>query len=163
MAGLGPRGSGFDSVESRLPNPEPRWLLANAEASNQLGVPIGVLALEIIQQAPPLADQLQQPAARMVILRVYLEVLGEVVDPVAENRDLHFRRSGVPVVRPVAADDPGLAVLVQRHVSSSTNGPALATLKVRSSYPSTLAKRPVRRNYRSRKQLILNQYDRRVQ
>src|SRR5688572_23189134 len=123
MAGLGPRGSGFDSVESRLPNPEPRWLLANAEASNQLGVPIGVLALEIIQQAPPLADQLQQPAARMVILRVYLEVLGEVIDPVAENRDLHFRRSGVAVVRPVVSDDPGLAVLVQRHVSSSTNGP----------------------------------------
>src|SRR5688572_6659267 len=138
MAGLGPRGSGFDSVESRLPNPEPRRLLANAEASNQLGVPIGILALEIIEQTPPLADQLQQSAARMMILCVDLEVLGEVIDPVAENRDLHFRRSGVAVVRPVAADDPGLAVLVQRHVSSSTNGPELATLKVREFLPFDL-------------------------
>jgi hypothetical protein len=48
----------------------------------------------------------------MMVLRVYFEVLGEVIDPVAENRDLHFRRSRIAVVRPVSADDPGFAILV---------------------------------------------------
>ena len=31
--------------------------------SNQLGVAVGVLALQVVQQAPPLADQLQQARA----------------------------------------------------------------------------------------------------
>src|SRR5688500_1495905 len=115
LAGLGPRGSGFDAVESRPPHPGPRLLFANAEAAEQLGVPMRVLALEAFEQTPPLADQLEQTAPRMMILRVYLEMFCEVVDPVAENRDLHFRRPGVAVVRSVGSDDPGLAVLVQRH------------------------------------------------
>ena len=38
-------------------------------------------------------------------------------------RDLHFGGAGVGVVGLVAADQLGLAVLGQRHVASSTNGP----------------------------------------
>jgi hypothetical protein len=41
---------------------------------------------------------------------VDLEVLCKVVDALAEESDLNFRRSGVAVMRLVAADDPGLAV-----------------------------------------------------
>ena len=36
-----------------------------------------------------------------MILRVGLEVFGEVVDALAEERDLDFRRAGIAVVRPV--------------------------------------------------------------
>ncbi len=46
----------------------------------------------------------------MVILRVDFEVLCEVVDALAEESDLNFRRSGVAVMRFVIADDPGLAI-----------------------------------------------------
>src|SRR5262245_19732215 len=87
-----------------------RGLLADAEAFNQLGVPIGILALEIVEQAPALADKLQQATPRMMILRVDFEVLCKVVDALAEESDLNFRRSGVAVMRLIAADDPGLAV-----------------------------------------------------
>ena len=34
----------------------------------------------------------------MMILRVGLEMFGEVVDALAEERDLNFRRAGVAVV-----------------------------------------------------------------
>ena len=47
-----------------------------------------------------------------MILGVDFEVLCEVVDALAEESDLNFRRSRVAVMRFVAADDPGLAILV---------------------------------------------------
>src|SRR5688572_30022041 len=90
-------------------------LLANAEAADQFRVALGVLALQIVEQTPTLADQLEQAAARVMILRVNFEMLGEVVDAVAEQRDLHFRRTCIAVVRSVRADDPALAVLGKRH------------------------------------------------
>jgi hypothetical protein len=40
-------------------------------------------------------------------------MLGEIADALAEERDLHFRGSGVALMGCVAADDLGLAVLVQ--------------------------------------------------
>ena len=46
-----------------------------------------------------------------MILRVGLEMFGEVVDALAEDGDLHFRGAGVGVVCLVAADEFGLAVL----------------------------------------------------
>ena len=52
----------------------------------------------------------------MVILRVRLEVLSQVVDAFAENRDLNFWGAGVRIVGLVTADELGLAVFGQRHV-----------------------------------------------
>ena len=66
---------------------------------------MGVLALEVIEQATALADQHQQATARVVVLRVGLEMFGEVVDAFAENGDLDFGRSGVGLVCFVAADE----------------------------------------------------------
>src|SRR3954451_11611880 len=56
-------------------------LLADAQALDQLGIAITVLALQVVQQTPALANELQQPAAGVVIFCVGLEMLGEVVDP----------------------------------------------------------------------------------
>src|SRR5262245_48260842 len=53
----------------------------------------------------------------MMILRVRLEVLREVVDALAQKRDLNFRGPGVAVVCLVRPDDAALAVLAQRHCS----------------------------------------------
>src|SRR5262245_63433069 len=59
----------------------------------------------------------------MVILCVGLEVLGEVVDAFAEDRHLHFRGSGVCIVRLVTANELRLAILGQRHLRTSTHAP----------------------------------------
>jgi hypothetical protein len=51
----------------------------------------------------------------MVVLGVDLEMLGEVIDALCEERDLDFRRSRVAVVSLVRADDAGLTILGKRH------------------------------------------------
>ena len=65
-------------------SPEPlshESLLADAEALDQFRVAVRVLALQIIQEAAALADQLQQAAARVVVLGVRLEMFGQIADP----------------------------------------------------------------------------------
>ncbi len=78
-------------------------------------IALGVLALQVIQQAPALTDQLEEAATRVMIFRVGLEVLGEIADAFAENGDLNFRGAGVGVVRAVRGDELGLSVFVQSH------------------------------------------------
>src|SRR3954468_22759954 len=80
-------------------------LLADAEAADQLGVPLGVFPLHVIEQPPALTDELEQPAPRMVVLCVGLEVLSQVADAFAEQCDLNFGGAGVALVSPVVADD----------------------------------------------------------
>ena len=50
-------------------------LLSNSESLDDFAVAIGVLALQVVEQTATLADQLEQPAAGVVILRVRLEVI----------------------------------------------------------------------------------------
>src|SRR3954463_1301719 len=85
-------------------------LLSDVEALDEVRVPLRVLALEVIEQSPAFTDQHQQSAARVVIFCVGLEVLGQVVDAFAENRDLNLGGAGIAVVRAVAANELGLAV-----------------------------------------------------
>src|SRR5262249_17223810 len=70
-------------------------LLAQAEALDERAVRLDVAALEVVQEAAALADELQQPAARMEILDVRLEMVGEHVDALGEERHLDLGRSGV--------------------------------------------------------------------
>lgn len=70
---------------------DPARLLAETEPPDQIGVPIGILALEVVKEAPTLPDKLQEPAARVVIFGVDLEMFGQVADALTEYRNLHFR------------------------------------------------------------------------
>src|SRR5688572_26333314 len=70
-------------------------LLANAQRLTDRPVTVDVLALEVIEQAAALANQHQQPAPRVMVLRVHLEVLGEVGDALRKESDLHLRGPGV--------------------------------------------------------------------
>src|SRR2546428_11334183 len=90
-------------------------LLSDVEPLDQVRVALRVFAFEVVEQAAAFADEHQQPAARMMILGVCLEVFGQVIDAFAENGDLHFGRPGVGFVRLVAANQLGLAIFGQRH------------------------------------------------
>src|SRR5262245_57442049 len=94
------------------PPPLPTRLLTDAQPFDQLLVPADVLALQVVEQAAALADELEQPAARVVVLLVGLEVLGELVDPLREQGHLHLRRPGVLLVRPELLDDHALSFRV---------------------------------------------------
>jgi|SRR5665213_667148 len=52
-------------------------------------------ALEVIQQAAALADHHQQPATGAVILLVALQMPGQMVDALREQRNLHVGGTGV--------------------------------------------------------------------
>src|SRR5687768_15401617 len=85
-------------------------LLADTELLNEVRVLRDVLALQIIEQPAALADQLQEASTRMMVLRVGLEMFGEIADALAEDGDLDFGRPCVGAVGAIAADDFGLAV-----------------------------------------------------
>jgi len=54
--------------------------------------------LEVVEQTSTLRDHLQQAAPRMVIFLMGFEMLGELVDARAEQRDLNLRRARISLV-----------------------------------------------------------------
>jgi len=55
----------------------------------------GISPVQVIKQAPPLANQFQQTPPRVIVFSVCLEMLGKTVDSVSQQRNLHFRRAGI--------------------------------------------------------------------
>src|SRR5437899_2123113 len=93
-------------------------LSADTQLVDDGPVPSGILVLEIFQEPPPLPDQHQQAPARVMVLRVGLEVLGQSVDPLGQKRDLDLGRAGVALMGLELLDQALLAVDSQRHRGS---------------------------------------------
>ena len=68
---------------------------AQAEALDQRAVALHVDLGDVFEQTAPASDQQQQPAPRVVVVLVQLEVFGQVSDPLGQQRDLGLRRPGV--------------------------------------------------------------------
>lgn len=64
-------------------------LLHDSQMAGRVG------AVEVIQQATALTDHHQQSAARAVVFGKFLQVLGELVDALGEQGDLHVGRASV--------------------------------------------------------------------
>ena len=64
----------------------------------QLGVPLGAVVLQVVEQALALGNHLEKSSARAVVLEVFLEMLGEPLDFLRKKPDLNLRRTGVLVV-----------------------------------------------------------------
>ena len=58
------------------------------------GVAVGVVRTQVVEQAAALPDELEQPAARVVVLGVRLEVIREVGDAVAQELVASLARPG---------------------------------------------------------------------
>src|SRR5262245_27428001 len=86
-------------------------LLADAELLDEAAVARDVVFLDVVEQAPPPSDDLEETPTRVVVLGVHLEVLGQRVDALAEESHLHVGRAGVGLVGLVPRDDLGLLVL----------------------------------------------------
>jgi hypothetical protein len=91
-------------------------LLTDSEPLDQPVIPIGILALQIVEQAPAPGDELQETAAGVVVLRVRLEMVGQVSDPVRQERDLDFGGTRIGIVRAKALHDVRLFRLVRSGV-----------------------------------------------
>src|SRR5262249_25146805 len=94
-------------------------LLADAEGIDEPTIAVDVLRLQVVEEPAPLDDQLEEAAARVMVLRVDLEVLGQVRDALGQQRDLHFRRAGVALVLCEFLNGFGLPGSGEAHLSLS--------------------------------------------
>jgi hypothetical protein len=88
---------------------------AQTQAADQRFVAALVLPLEVVEQATARADHHQQAAPAVKVLRVDLLVFGEVVDPLGEQRDLHFRAAGIARAGCVFLNQRRTALRSDRH------------------------------------------------
>src|SRR5262249_31219792 len=93
----------------------PAFLLADPEPLDQFPVPLPILVLEVVEEAAPGADHLEEAAAGMMVLCERAEVLGQAFDPLAEKRNLDLGRPGVGRMNPVGGDDLAFPVFRQCH------------------------------------------------
>src|SRR4051812_11901285 len=101
----------------------PRFLTPDPQPGNKGPIPGDVLIVQVVQQAPPLADHHQQPAARMEVFRVSAQVLREFRDARREKSDLNLGRARIALMRLVIRDDLVLLLRSQSHVGKASYAP----------------------------------------
>ena len=94
------------------------FLLTDTQLSDQGTVTVDVLLLQVSQHRTALTNHLQQTAARVVILLVYLQVLGQLLDAGGQDCNLNLRGTGVGSVGTVCLDNGSLVFLTD-HVGIS--------------------------------------------
>lgn len=80
-------------------------LFTKAELREDIGILVQFVLLEIIEELTTTARHLEQATARMEILAVGAEMLGQMIDPGGEQCDLDFGRTGIGVVGFELSDD----------------------------------------------------------
>lgn len=93
-------------------------LLAEAQPCDHVAVPVHVTVVQIAELPPPLPDQHQQSAPRVVVVLVRFQVLGEILNPLGQECNLHFWRAGIRRVRPEISDEFVFALFRQQTLSS---------------------------------------------
>src|SRR5438874_2636610 len=90
-----------------------------------------VRLLEIVEKRTARRHELQETAARMVVLDVALDVPGEIVDAFRQDRDLNLGRAGVAGLGGICLDDFRFAFGGNRHRQILSLRPELAVSPVR--------------------------------
>jgi hypothetical protein len=80
-------------------------LLAQPQSSDRRPIALDILAGEVGEQPSPLADQFEQPTARMMIMLVRTQMVSEPIDAFGQERDLDLRRTRVAHMRLKLRDD----------------------------------------------------------
>src|SRR5665213_1104341 len=80
-------------------------LLADAQLCDHVTVAVRISLLEVIQKTAALADQHQKSAAGAMVLLVRFEVLGQLANTLAQNRDLDLGTARVRFMRTEFCDD----------------------------------------------------------
>src|SRR5690606_21965798 len=105
-----------EAVRGRAPDGSfARSLAAKAELLDQRAVAVLVLLLDVVEKRTALRHELQETTTGMVVLRVGLEVLGQIVDPLGQNGDLHLGGAGIACLLGEFFHQRGLALSRNRH------------------------------------------------
>ena len=68
-------------------------------------VALGIVFFEVVEQAATLADQHEKTTARAMVLLVRFEVLRQLTNALAQQRDLDFGAARIGGMRPVLVDE----------------------------------------------------------
>src|SRR5690606_24499227 len=85
----------FDSTHRLFPSvsspsaPSPTPSIPQPQILDQTPILLHVRTLQIVQEPPPAANQHEEAAPPMMVLLVRTEVLGQMIDPCGEQRDLY--------------------------------------------------------------------------
>src|SRR3981189_2817959 len=113
-AGTGPKSQKPTGVKSAT----------QAKPVDQGAVALHVDLGPVLEQPAPPANQQQQSAPGVVVVLMQLQVLGQVGDPLAQQRDLGFWPAGVGVMQAVLAQNGFLLFGSERHeINSISIGP----------------------------------------
>ena len=85
---------------------------------DQASVSLVIVLLEIVEKPPSLAYKHEEAPAGVVILNMNLEVLREMIDALAEQRNLHLRRAGIGLMDSELLNNLFPVLLSNPHVSS---------------------------------------------
>lgn len=80
-------------------------LFAKAEFLDDCTVPVDVRLFEVSEQIPALTDHFQEAASRVMVFLVGLQVVGQIVNSLSQERDLHLRRARVTLVHCIGLDN----------------------------------------------------------
>src|SRR4051812_14686480 len=91
-------------------------LPAQAELADQRAVALEIVSLQVVEEAAASADEHQQAAARVMVVLVLAQVLGQVVDAMRQQRHLDLGLAGVVLVLAEPRDDVALLLCGHAHV-----------------------------------------------
>src|SRR4051812_37124554 len=97
------------------------WIRVSAAqggAGGQRPITLHVVVADVVEQPATTADEHQESPPTVVVLLVDLQVVGELVDALRQQRHLHLRRPGVGVVDLVFGDRRGFVRHAERSLRS---------------------------------------------
>src|SRR2546423_14854159 len=80
---------------------------SQTESPDDFLVSLRASAVQVGEQPSALTDHAEQPAAAGVVVAGGAQMLGEVLDPLREERDLDLRRTGVLFIAAIRRDHLG--------------------------------------------------------
>src|SRR5438876_9887448 len=99
--GRAARSNASQGVANGSPERSHLSLAAQSEVGDQLQVTIVLGAGQVIEQSAAIADHLEQAAARVVVMLVRAQVLGQRIDTPGQQCDLDVGGASVAIVEPV--------------------------------------------------------------
>jgi hypothetical protein len=108
-------GCTLQSATKRAGHPARKLSTADTEPFNQLLVTSFIGTPKIVKNLTTLRHELEQPAARVIVFDVTLEMVRETVDPLGEQRNLDFGRTGIAGFDGVRLDKLRLLCGRKRH------------------------------------------------
>jgi len=90
-------------------------LLSKPQFLDDILVSLNVHPSKVVEQSPPLPDELEKPSSGVVILLVSLEMFREVIDAIAQNGNLHFRGTRIFLMQLETINDLLFSLWVENH------------------------------------------------